>query len=59
MRTLAAVSVVAPQCVVAGSAATIAMLKEADGPAWLQEMQLPCLWVTVDGEVGGSLAPER
>jgi FAD:protein FMN transferase len=59
VRTLAAVSVVAPQCVVAGSVATIAMLKEADGPAWLQEMQLPCLWVTVDGEVGGSLAPGR
>jgi thiamine biosynthesis lipoprotein len=56
VRTLAAVSVLAPHCVVAGSAATIAMLKEADGPAWLQEMQLPCLWVTVDGEVGGSLA---
>ncbi len=59
VHTLAAVSVVAPHCVVAGSAATIAMLKEADGPAWLQEMQLPCLWVTVDGEVGGSLAPAR
>lgn len=55
VRTLAAVSVVAPHCVVAGSAATIAMLKEADGQAWLQESQLPCLWVTVDGEVGGSL----
>ncbi len=55
VRALAAVSVVAPHCVVAGSAATIAMLKEADGPAWLQQMQLPCLWVTVDGEVGGSL----
>ena len=52
---LAAVSVVAPHCVVAGSAATIAMLKEADGPAWLQQLQLPCLWMTVDGETGGSL----
>ena len=59
VRTLAAVSVVAPHCVVAGSAATIAMLKEGDGPAWLQEMQLPCLWVTVDGVVGGSLAEAR
>ncbi|WP_088278576.1 FAD:protein FMN transferase [Ideonella sp. A 288] len=55
VRTLAAVSVVAPLCVVAGSAATIAMLKEGDGAAWLGEMGLPCLWVTVDGACGGSL----
>lgn len=55
VQTLAAVSVVAPMCVVAGSAATIAMLKESTGIAWLREMELPCLWVKVSGEVGGSL----
>lgn len=55
VRTLAAVSVVAPMCVVAGSAATIAMLKESSGIRWLSEMSLPYLWVKVSGEVGGSL----
>ena len=56
VRHLAAVSVVAGLCVVAGSASTIAMLKEADGPAWLASLGLPHLWISVEGEVGGSLA---
>ena len=56
VRHLAAVTVAAELCVVAGSASTIAMLKEADGPAWLVRMGLPHLWVSVAGEVGGSLA---
>jgi thiamine biosynthesis lipoprotein len=47
--------VVADLCVVAGSASTIAMLKEADGPAWLEGMGLPHLWVDVEGRLGGSL----
>lgn len=55
VRYLASVSVVADLCVVAGSASTIAMLKEADGPAWLAEMGIPHYWVTVDGTPGGSL----
>jgi thiamine biosynthesis lipoprotein len=56
VRRLAAVSVVGELCVVAGSASTIAMLKEEDGPAWLEAMGLPYLWIDVDGNVGGSLA---
>ena len=56
VRHLAAVSVVGDFCVVAGSASTIAMLKEEQGPAWLEEMGLPHLWVDMDGRVGGSLA---
>lgn len=56
VRRLAAVSVVGDLCVVAGSASTIAMLKEEDGPAWLEAMGLPHLWIDVDGNVGGSLA---
>ena len=55
VRAMAAVSVLAPLCVVAGSAATIAMLKEDEGCAWLDEMALPCVWVKVNGECGGSL----
>ncbi|MDD2864291.1 MAG: FAD:protein FMN transferase [Methylococcales bacterium] len=40
VRQLAAVSVVADLCVVAGSAATIAMLKEKDGEKWLKSLGL-------------------
>ncbi len=57
VRHLAAVSVVGDFCVVAGSASTIAMLKEEDGPAWLENFGLPHLWVDVRGGTGGSLAP--
>jgi FAD:protein FMN transferase len=56
VRHLAAVSVVGDFCVVAGSASTIAMLKEDQGTEWLQDLGLPHLWVDVKGEAGGSLA---
>ena len=56
VRHLVAVSVVADYCVVAGSAATIAMLKEEQGKAWLMALGLPHLWVDVEGQVGGTLA---
>jgi thiamine biosynthesis lipoprotein len=56
VRHLAAVSVVGEFCVVAGSASTIAMLKEEQGPAWLQALGLPHVWVDVQGRMGGSLA---
>ena len=55
VRHLAAVSVVAEHCVVAGGAATIAMLKGADGPSWLAALALPHLWVATDLACGGSL----
>jgi len=57
VRHLACVSVVAQLCVVAGSAATIAMLKERAGPAWLASLGIPHLWVDVQGQMGGTLAP--
>jgi FAD:protein FMN transferase len=56
VRRLAAVSAVGDLCVVAGSASTIGMLKEDQGPVWLAELGLPHLWVDVNGEVGGPLA---
>lgn len=55
VRHLAAVSVVADFCVIAGSASTIAMLKEEDGPAWLAALGLRHLWVDVNGNSGGDL----
>lgn len=59
VRHLAAVSVVSDFCVVAGSAATIAMLKENEGAAWLENLGLRHLWVDVKGEIGGMLISEK
>ncbi len=54
---LAAVSVVAPHCLVAGTASTIAMLKgETAGPAWLDELGLPNLRIDRRCEMSGTLA---
>lgn len=51
---LRAVSVAAHLCTVAGSIATIAMLKEEeDGIKWLQESTLPHVYMRNDGEIGG------
>ncbi|MDD2758806.1 MAG: FAD:protein FMN transferase [Methylomonas sp.] len=55
VRHLTAVSVIADFCVVAGSASTIAMLKEHDGPKWLAGLGLPYMWVDVRKRVGGQL----
>ena len=52
---LAAVSVIADLCVVAGSAATIALLKGKSGPEWLSSLKIPHFWVDNHGEVGGNL----
>ena len=49
---LAAVSVSAPQCLVAGSAATLAMLRsELDALQWLEDLGLPWVAVNHRGEV--------
>lgn len=53
---LAAVSVLAPLCLVAGTGATVAMLKgEKAGKAWLSALGLPHYWETSEGEQGGSI----
>lgn len=54
-RHLASVTVVGELCMVAGSASTIAMLKEREGITWLEELGLPHFWVAEDGMTGGSL----
>jgi thiamine biosynthesis lipoprotein len=54
VRHHASVSVVADLCVVAGSASTIAMLREEDGPAWLAELGLPHRWIDVAGRSNGT-----
>ncbi len=55
VQHLSAVSVVAEFCVLAGSAATIAMLKADAGPQWLHELGLAHLWVDAQGQQGGDL----
>ncbi len=55
VKQLAAVSIAADICVVAGSAATIGMLKEEQGKAWLENLGLPYLWVDVQGNSAGPL----
>jgi thiamine biosynthesis lipoprotein len=55
VNKLASVSVVSDYCVIAGSASTIGILKEQEGPAWLTNMGLPHLWVDSNGKQGGSL----
>ena len=57
---LAGVSVFAEECIVAGSATTIAMLMEERGPSWLEEMGLPHVWMDKEQRVGGTYAdPDR
>jgi FAD:protein FMN transferase len=55
VRHMAAVSVAAEFCVVAGSAATIGMLLEEKGAEWLQQLGLPHTWIDVHGTCGGTL----
>ena len=54
VAVLAAATVVGELCTVAGSASTIALLKEADGPAWLRELGMPFLCVDMHGRIDGT-----
>lgn len=51
----ASVSVVAEHCVVAGSAASIAMLMGESGSQWLEKLSLPYLCIDAHGQLSGSL----
>lgn len=57
---LVAVSVLAPQCLVAGSCASIAMLKDsADALEWLHALGLPWFAVDADLKFHGTLGASR
>jgi thiamine biosynthesis lipoprotein len=59
VKGLSGVSVIAPQCVVAGTTSTIAMLKgQRGGRAWLRDVGLPHLCVDADGGISGNIATE-
>ncbi len=55
VKHMAAVSVLAKFCLVAGSASTIGMLMEQEGGQWLDKLELPHIWVDNQGVIGGSL----
>lgn len=55
VESLAAVTVVAEHCIVAGSACTIAMLKGQAGVQWLENEGFAHRWVDVSGYSGGNL----
>jgi thiamine biosynthesis lipoprotein len=53
---LASVSVVAEQCLVAGTASTVAMLKgPREGPAWLEQLGLRYVCMDAQERLGGTL----
>ncbi len=58
VQGLAAVTVVADSCLVAGSVATIAMLKGRGGIAWLEELGVPHLWIDLEGRQGSKALTE-
>lgn len=54
VQGLASVTIAAEHCLVAGSIATIAMLKETQAISWLHDLNIPHRWVDVHGQCGGS-----
>jgi len=57
VQGLTCASVIAPSCLVAGTATTIAMLKgDVEGPRWLDALGLPNVRMSASGQVSGSLA---
>ena len=56
VKGLSSVSVIADQCIVAGTAATIAILKQDQGEQWLDALGLPNLRIDQAGNASGSLS---
>ncbi|MBT5484954.1 MAG: FAD:protein FMN transferase, partial [Gammaproteobacteria bacterium] len=49
------VSVIADQCVLAGTAASLAVLKGENGEQWLRELGLPFLCIDPQGKATGTI----
>lgn len=58
VRGLTSVSVITGQCLLAGSIATMAMLKGEAGKRWLTELGVSHLWIDEAGNSGGNIHPE-
>jgi FAD:protein FMN transferase len=59
VKGLASITVMAEQCVIAGSVSTITMLKEKQGKRWLKDLGLKYIWMDDKGRVGGTLAVQH
>ena len=57
VRGLRAVSVVGPNCLIAGSTSTIGMLKGEAGKAWLDSTGMTYIWIDEDGECFSNVLP--
>jgi thiamine biosynthesis lipoprotein len=55
VQHFASITVISDFCVLAGSASTIAMLKEKEGIAWLNLLGLAHQWIDIDGRRGGNI----
>ena len=47
----ASITILAPQCLVAGSLATLSMLSEAEGLEWLEQQDIPFYAIDINGAV--------
>lgn len=56
VQGMATVTVVAEQCVVAGSACTITMLMEKKGKKWIKNLGLRHIWMDQNEKIGGNIA---
>lgn len=56
VRGFSSITVIAEQCVIAGSISTIAMLKEKKAKSWLKELGVSYFWMDGKQQTGGSLA---
>ena len=54
VQGLRAVSVIGPQCLIAGSTSTIAMLLGDNGKQWLDDVGLPYLWFDANNQLNVS-----
>lgn len=59
VQGLSSITVIAEQCVIAGSLTTIAMLKENQGKAWLKSLGVAYLWMDEENNTGGTLAQNQ
>ena len=57
VQSLSSVSVIAAECLLAGTLCTTAMLKSDQGPAWLRSLSVPHLWMDEHGACEQSLWP--
>jgi thiamine biosynthesis lipoprotein len=55
VQGMASVTVCAESCLVAGTASTIAMLKEQSGPQWLESLGLPYLLIDKALQASGTI----